>query len=117
MMKQQIVGTIGSIVAALCCIGTPALLSLLTSIGAGFLIRDAILVPLLVIFLAVSIWGIHRSVSKHGKGTPRTLAVICSVVIIIAIWFSPPLVLLGLVSLIAASVWDIYLCRMSVEEV
>lgn len=115
-MTRQIVGAIGSIVAALCCIGTPALLALLTSIGAGFLIRDAILVPLLVIFLAVSIWGVHRSVSRHGKGTPRTVAVICSVVIIVAVWFSPPLVLVGLVGLIAASVWDIYLCRTSVEQ-
>jgi mercuric ion transport protein len=110
-MTRQILGMIGSIFAALCCIGTPALLALLTSIGAGFLIQDMILLPLLIMFLAISIWGVQRSVSRHGNRMPRTVAVICSVVIVIAVWFSPPLVLVGLAGLIAASVWDIYLCK------
>jgi mercuric ion transport protein len=115
-MTRQIVGTIGSIFAALCCIGTPALLALLTSIGVGFLIRDVILLPLLVVFLGVNMWGIQRSVSRHGNEIPRIVAVVCSVVIIVAVWFSRSLVLLGLVGLIAASVWDIYLCRTRVGQ-
>lgn len=114
-MTRQIVGTFGSIFAALCCIGTPALLALLTSIGAGFLIRDVILVPLLVVFLAVSLWGIHHSVRKHGRGLPRTVALVSSVVMVSAVWFSRPVVLLGLAGLIAAVLWDVYLCKTSAE--
>ena len=115
MMIRQIVGMLGSIFAALCCIGTPALLALLTSLGAGFLIRDVILVPLLVVFLGVSLWGVHRSVGRHGNRVPRTVAVVSSVVIMVTVWFSPSFVLLGVAGLIVASVWDIYLCKTSVE--
>jgi mercuric ion transport protein len=115
-MARQIVGTLGSIFAALCCIGTPALLALLASIGVGFLIRDVILVPLLVVFLAINVWGIQRSLRRHGNEMPRIVAIVCSVVIIVAVWFSPSLVLLGLAGLIAVSGWDIYLCRTAVEQ-
>jgi mercuric ion transport protein len=105
----------GSIFAALCCIGTPALLALLTSLGAGFLIRDVILVPLLVVFLAVSLWGIHHSVPRHGQRLPRTVALVSSIVLVAAVWFSRLVVLLGLAGLIAAALWDVYLCKTSAE--
>jgi len=44
------IGPLGSIFAALCCIGTPGLLAFLTAIGAGFLLTDLILLPLLILF-------------------------------------------------------------------
>ena len=111
MMKRQIIGSLGSIFAALCCIGTLALLAFLASIGVGFLINDLILLPLLLIFLAISIWGITRSMASHNLRWPLVLAVVSSIVVFAAIWFSRPLVLLGLVGLITASVWDMYLHR------
>jgi len=105
-MKRQIIGTLGSIFAALCCIGTPALLAFLTSLGVGFLINDLILLPLLLVLLAVSMWGLSRSRLTHGQSGPLTLAVVCSVIVFAAVWFSPIVVLLGLAGLLAASVWD-----------
>jgi len=108
-MEQQIAGTVGAIFTALCCLGTPALLAFLASIGAGFLLNDLILLPLLVVFLGISLWGMQRSTHIHGQRRPLILAVISSVVIFVAVWFARPLVLLGLVGLIAASVWGIYL--------
>jgi mercuric ion transport protein len=108
-MQRQIIGTLGAIFAALCCLGTPALLALLASIGVGFLIRDVILVPLLVVFLGISLWGIQRSRRRHGQRLPLTVAVVSSIMIVAAVWFSRPLVLLGVAGLIAASAWDIYL--------
>lgn len=50
------VGPLGSIFAALCCIGTPGLVAFLSAIGVGFLINDAILLPLLVFFFWPSAW-------------------------------------------------------------
>lgn len=112
-MKRQIIGALGSIFAALCCIGTPALLAFLVSIGLGFLIHDAILLPLLAVFLVVSIWGITRSMATHGQRLPLIVAVISSVVMVAAVWFSRPLVLLGIAGLIVASGWDMYLHKTS----
>jgi len=51
----------------------------------------------------------QRSTRMHGQRRPLILAVISSVVIFVAVWFSRPLAMLGLVGLIAASVWGIYL--------
>jgi mercuric ion transport protein len=59
------VGIAGSIFAALCCLGFPALLSILSAIGLGFLINDAILLPLLVVFLIVTLGGLYLGVRHH----------------------------------------------------
>lgn len=112
-MKQQILGTLGAIFTALCCIGTPALLALLTSIGAGFLINDLILLPLLVVFLGTTLWGLRRTQHTHGRRGPLVVATISSVVIVVAVWFAPLLVLLGLGGLMAATVWNICLQKAS----
>ncbi len=110
-MARRIIGTLGSVFAALCCIGTPALLAFLTSIGAGFLINDLILLPLLVVFLAVTIWGIARSTATHGQRAPLVLAIVASGVVVAAVWLSRLLVLAGLAALIVASLWGLYLAR------
>jgi mercuric ion transport protein len=110
-MTRQIVGMIGSIFAALCCIGTPALLAFLASIGAGFLIRDVILLLLLVVFLVVTIWGMMRTRDAHGQRGPLLVTVVSSIVVVAAVWFSRSAVILGLVGLIVASVWNMYLQR------
>jgi len=109
MMASKIIGSLGSIFASLCCIGTPALLAFLTSIGAGFLINDVILIPLLVVFLGISIWGIYKSSKSHGRKGSLFLVIVSAIVVFAAIWFSKTLVYIGLLGLILSSVWDIYL--------
>lgn len=108
-MVSKIIGSLGSIFASLCCIGTPAILAFLTGIGVGFLINDKILIPLLVVFLGISVWGVYKSSKSHGRKGSLILAIISAIVVFASIWFSKPLVYIGLVGLIAASVWDIYL--------
>lgn len=61
------IGLGGSIFTALCCLGFPALLSILSAIGLGFLINDAILLPLLSIFLVITLWGLFSGIRYHGK--------------------------------------------------
>jgi mercuric ion transport protein len=56
-----IIGTGGAVFAALCCIGTPAALGLLTAVGFGFLINDFILIPLLLFFVALAVYGFSAS--------------------------------------------------------
>ncbi|MER3446275.1 MAG: hypothetical protein C4291_05260 [Candidatus Dadabacteria bacterium] len=108
-MVFKIISSLGSIFAALCCIGTPALLAFLSSIGVGFLINDKILIPLLVVFLGISIGSVYKSFKSHGRKESLILVIVSAIVVFVAIWFSKLLVYIGLVGLIAASVWDIYL--------
>ena len=61
------VGIGGSLFAALCCLGFPALLSILSAAGLGFLIHDAVLLPLLVAFLVLTIYGLYRGYQRHGR--------------------------------------------------
>jgi mercuric ion transport protein len=61
------IGIGGSLFAALCCLGFPALLSVLSAIGLGFLINDAILLPLLVVFLLVTLAGLALGMRHHGS--------------------------------------------------
>jgi mercuric ion transport protein len=109
------VGPIGTIFTALCCIGTPGLLAFLSAIGAGFLINDAILLPLLVFFLAVSMAGLYSSYKDHANRWPVVLGGISTISILFFTygWFLQSLVYLGLAGLVGSSVWNIFLRRRS----
>lgn len=57
----------GSLFAALCCLGFPALLSILSAIGFSFLINDVILLPLLIVFLLMTLTGLVQGKQHHGS--------------------------------------------------
>ncbi len=61
------VGVVGAFIAALCCLGLPAVLSIVAAIGLGFLIKDAILLPLLILFLAVTLTGLYFGYRAHRQ--------------------------------------------------
>lgn len=71
-------GIVGSFIAAACCLGLPAVLSIVTAIGLGFLIRDAILLPLMIVFLAVSLFGMYLGFRVHHRPWALLLASISS---------------------------------------
>jgi mercuric ion transport protein len=73
-------GVIGSFVAALCCLGVPAVVSIVASIGLGFLINDAILLPLMVLFLLVTLIGLYLGYRAHRRTWPLILGVVSSLV-------------------------------------
>ena len=67
------VGIVAAAFAALCCLGIAAVLSVVSAIGLGFLIHDAVLLPLLVISLAVALWGLYSGWKRHHR--PAALVV------------------------------------------
>jgi mercuric ion transport protein len=73
-------GVIGSFVAALCCLGVPAVVSIVASIGLGFLINDAILLPLMVLFLLVTLIGLYLGYRAHRRTLPLILGIVSSLV-------------------------------------
>jgi mercuric ion transport protein len=107
------IGTSGSIVAALCCLGTPAVLSLVAAVGLGFLIDDAILVPLLAVFLLATLWGLVLGWRRHGRVAALALGGVASVLLSVSVFFlgSGPLAYVAITTLVAASVVNMTLSR------
>jgi mercuric ion transport protein len=72
------VGLVGTIVAALCCLGvlTPLLVAGLVAVGLGALTRslDAVLVPALVVFVVLTVvgWYGRRQAPAAGGRPDRT---------------------------------------------
>ncbi len=105
------IGAGGSIFAALCCLGFPAFLSVLSAVGLGFLINDKILMPLLVVFLLITLYGLYRGKQRHGQPQAFWLGIISAVVTFgfIFVAFVYALAVAGIVGLTAAAVWNIVL--------
>src|SRR6266849_4712924 len=105
------IGIGGSLFAALCCLGFPALMSILAAIGVGFLINDAVLLPLLIIFLLVTLVGLYLGVRHHGSWLAFLVGLIsaASIFIFIFVTFNKVLAAIGVAGLIAASVLNVWL--------
>jgi len=108
---KQLAGSFGSILAGACCLGLPPLIATLTGIGMGFVLHDAILIPLLVIFLGFTVWSLHKSKQKHGQNTAFYLGAGSSIVAFVGLWVFAPVSWMGFIGLIAASIWDIMLVK------
>lgn len=103
------IGAGGSLFAALCCLGFPALLSILSAIGLGFLLHDAVLLPLLFVFVILTNLGLWMGVRRHGSRRAFFLGVVASVLLLASMWFSSVLVGVSLVLLITASGLNLWL--------
>ena len=120
-MKNQTkksAGLIGAAITAACCLGLTAVISALTAIGLGFLIHDAILIPLFIVFIGFNLWMLHHSdkyqeISNTGTWSPFKLAgagggisILGLVLSVAGITFATVLVYSGLAMFFAGNVWD-----------
>ena len=103
------IGISGSIFAALCCLGFPALLSILSAIGLGFLINDVILLPLLAIFLVVTLFGLYVGMRHHGQPWAFVLGLISAVITFVFIFINTVVAYFGLAGLIVSGFLNIWL--------
>lgn len=104
-------GPLGSVFTALCCLGAAPVIAALSAVGLGFLVNDLILIPLLVLFLGVTIWALRRDRPRHGRAGPEGLAWAAAVATVGGLWISAVVVGAGLTLLIAASLWNWKLVR------
>ncbi len=108
---KQIMSSLGSVIVGACCLGITPVLAVLTAMGAGFLINDAILIPLLVFFLSFNVWSLWSSRKKHGQKGPLYFGIASSLAAFIGLWVFAPISYAGFVGLISASVWDLITVR------
>ncbi len=107
------IGIVGSFLAAACCIGLPAIVSIVAALGLGFLIQDAILRPLMLVFLAVTLIGLLLNFRVHRRFWPVAIA-LCSGVTAYVFTFVHhyvALAYLGIAGLIFASVLNVLMRR------
>jgi mercuric ion transport protein len=105
------IGIGGSLFAALCCLGFPALLSILSAIGLGFLINDAILLPLLVVFLLVTLAGLALGMRHHGSPWALVVGAVSAAAMFVFIFvrFNSALAGLSIAGLVVASGLNVWL--------
>jgi mercuric ion transport protein len=105
-------GVIGAIVAALCCAGTPLIVSALAAAGLSSLRRDPILWPVMLVSLAVALWGFwqgrrfHRNLGPLVIGTFGAASLACGVIVV----HGPPAMIMiygGAILLVVATLWNI----------
>ncbi len=107
----QSLGFFGSLIAAACCLGLPFVIAGVTALGAGFLIQDRYLLPLLAVFLLISVAGTVHSLRKHGRKTPLIVSIAGAALTFAGIFLRPTIAYVGVALLLLASVLDLRAVR------
>jgi len=115
--QATIWGPVVSLFAALCCLGAAPLLAALSAVGLGFVIHDAILIPLLAAAMGFTIWALNRDRPRHGNKRPLSLAALALPLTVGGLWVSSVAVGAGLVLLVAASIGNVILMRQTRAKV
>ncbi|MBI4539170.1 MAG: MerC domain-containing protein [Gemmatimonadetes bacterium] len=104
-------GLVGSAVTLLCCAGVAPVIGVVSAIGLGFLLRDAILIPLLILGVGVTIWGLWQGRRCHGRGGPLVVGLLGGLITVGGVPAWVPLALAGFVAVIVASIWNLQAVR------
>jgi len=103
----------GSFFAGLCCLGSAALMSILSAFGLTFLINNAILQPILIVFLLLAVFGLVLGVRYHGNPWPLIIGSLGAVTVYVFryIFSNSLLAWLGIAGLVIASLLNVFLRR------
>jgi mercuric ion transport protein len=112
------IGVGGSLFAALRCLGFPALVSIVSAIGLGFLINDDILRPMMIGFLLVAILGLALGMRHHGSPWALIVGILSAVTLYVFIYFSFNEVIAGLAiaGLVIASLLNVFLRQRQLKD-
>ncbi len=112
---RQLFGSATSLLIGACCLGVAPVLAALTGLGLGFLINDAVLMPLAALALGFTLWALARSRRQHGNRKPLLLGMALAIMAFAGMWLWVPLAWLGFLGLLVVSVWDMLLVRRHCE--
>ncbi len=99
-------GYLGTLLDSLCCLGVSIVIAPLTAIGLGFIINDLILLPLVLVFLLITLWGLYTGWKQHGLQVPFFLGIFAAVLLIPSFFVSAYLAAFLLILLLAATIWN-----------
>ncbi len=105
-MRTTLLGALGSALAALCCAGIPVVLGALSAAALGFLLNGLILLPLLMLSLGVTLWGLGRGVGRHGLRGMLVLGWSGATLMVVGVFVQPLLVYVGIAAMVGASLWN-----------
>ena len=100
---------IASAFAAACCLGIAPVVSALTAVGLGFVLQDWIVIPLLALSLALTVWQLQRDRHRHLVAAPAWLGWGGALLALIGLWMHPAVVWSGIALLFAVSLWNLVL--------
>lgn len=96
-----------------CPVCVAAYAGLLSSLGLGFLLTDRVQRPLIVAFLIVSVASVGWAARQHKSVGPSILVLLGSAGIVAGrlVWSVAPTMYVGVVCLVAGTVWNLILKR------
>lgn len=96
-----------------CPVCVAAYVGLLSLLGLGFLLTDRVQRPLIVAFLIVSVAGVGWAARQYKRVGPFVLVLLGCVAIVAGrlVWNVTPALYVGVVSLVAGTVWNLVLKR------
>ena len=109
--RASLAGLVGSSFALLCCAGVAPVLGLLSAVGLGFVIHDAVLVPLLAVALGVTVWGLWQGRRCHGRASALRLGLGGAALTVGGLFVWVPLAFIGFAAVVLASIWNLRLVR------
>ena len=105
-------GLMGTLFSTLCCIGIAPLVTLVSTIGLGFILTLSILLPMLAGFLALGCLGMWFSYRRHGVAYPMLAHCAAGVPMVLLIAFryhAGPWLWIAMAAVIISTVWNIRL--------
>ena len=116
VVKSKILNWVGSLGSALtvgfCSICIPAIGSFLSAIGMGFLVNEAVLKPIVLIFILISSFGFYWSYKREHKNIyPVILGVAFGIGIYLSryVFMNFYIMYISIVGLLGVSVWNLKL--------
>ena len=112
VVKIGVAGSLfGSFFAGLCCLGLPALVAIFSAFGLGFLINNAILQPVLIVFLLISVFGLVLGRRVHGSPWALILGILGAITTYVFryVYSNSLLAWLGIAGLVIASLLNVFL--------
>lgn len=104
------VGVAGSMLACIFCLGLPGIVSLVTTIGLGFMVKHTISVAMLIGCIVLTLGGLILGMLHHKKPWAVILGLINAALVIAftLVWHDPVYAFVGIGGLMASSVLSIW---------
>jgi fermentation-respiration switch protein FrsA (DUF1100 family) len=97
---------------ATCPLCVAAYAGTVSSLGLGFLLTDRVLTPIIICSLLLSVGSVAWAWTRHHRFGPVVISVVGAIALAAGRWFALRALLpIGLVLLVSASVWTLWLQR------